>query len=394
MHSVGPATTLRRALALAVVSSLLVTAPAYAAPTTPTPESTPQATLPGASSPEFQQQLSEKQKQLDEFNAQLDELDRNLEIATEEYNAALSRLDEIENRVSTAQLDLANAQDAYALQGEILAKRASSLYKDGSFAAVEILLDAKSMGDLVSRVKFLNTIGLRDAEIAASLSAQRDLLKRQVADLEAAQQEAVSLEFQAKARKHEIENTIAERQNMLAQAQTELLELLQAEAARRKDDESALLAEILSGANGKGIVVNTGSPVETALAYHGVPYVWGGESPNGFDCSGLVLYVFKQHGVYLPHYSGSQFLLGKKVAASALLPGDVVFFGSPVHHVGIYIGGGYYIHAPKTGDFVKISKLADRNDYAGGRRYDWQMRTGSPLNAQKTTTAALSGVSR
>ena len=81
----------------------------------------------------------------------------------------------------------------------------------------------------------------------------------------------------------------------------------------------------------------------------------------------------------LPHYSGSQFLLGEKIAPAELLPGDVVFFGSPIHHVGMYVGGGYFIHAPRTGDFVKLSKLAERSDYAGARRYDWQPRVGPPV---------------
>ena len=88
--------------------------------------------------------------------------------------------------------------------------------------------------------------------------------------------------------------------------QSDLLAVLDSEAERRQLDQEALLAEIYSGANKAGIVVAPGSPVETALAYHGIPYVWAGADPSGFDCSGLMLYVFAQHGVILPHYSGSQ----------------------------------------------------------------------------------------
>ncbi len=120
-----------------------------------------------------------------------------------------------------------------------------------------------------------------------------------------------------------------------------------------------------------------------------MPYLWGGEKPSGFDCSGLVLYVFRQHGVNLPHYSGSQFGLGEKVAAQRPAAGDVVFFGSPIHHVGIYVGGGYFIHAPRTGDFVKISKLADRSDFAGARRYPWQYRTAPIKGAVKDPASVL-----
>lgn len=411
----------RRATALAVVCALLVPAAAQAEPAAPESSgTTPSATTPAPGAPKptttpprrpadtrseidvrtdesterFRGELERRQARLDEFMAQLDALDRELELASEAYNAAVDRLNEMRGRVAVAEGDLANSQAAYELQSEILGQRAESLYKDGSLAAVEILLDSKSVGDLMSRVKFLNTIGVRDADIAAALKGQREQLSRQVADLENAQLAAESLEFELKARQIEIMLRIQERQEMLAEAQTDLLELLDTEAGRRRASEAALLAEVLSGANKKGIVVEPGSPVETALAYHGVPYLWGGESPRGFDCSGLILYVFRQHGVKLPHYSGSQFQLGSKVAPAALLPGDAVFFGSPIHHVGLYIGGGYYLHAPRTGDFVKISKLSDRRDYAGARRYDWRPRVGAPVNAVTSTSSALSDTPR
>ncbi len=105
-----------------------------------------------------------------------------------------------------------------------------------------------------------------------------------------------------------------------------------------------------------------------------------------------MLYVFAQHGVKLPHYSGYQFLRGEKIPVSQIQPNDVVFFGSPVHHVGIYVGGGYFIHAPKRNDFVKISKLAERSDIAGVRRYPWVTRTEPIKGAQTSTSSALDAV--
>jgi cell wall-associated NlpC family hydrolase len=105
-----------------------------------------------------------------------------------------------------------------------------------------------------------------------------------------------------------------------------------------------------------------------ALRYLGVRYVWGGASPAGFDCSGLVMYVYAQLGIALPHYAAAQYQLGTPVARDQLQPGDLVFFDG-LDHVGIYIGGGQVVHAPQTGDVVKISAIADWGaGYVGARR--------------------------
>ncbi len=404
------ASLLQRGGALALVLVMLCAIPAVAEPATSTPEPTPSDPAPATTSQpdrsttdstplrtppsedetspievptdgrteEFRAELARRQARLDEFKAQLDELDRELALAAEAYNHAADQLDSTRQKVAQTSVDLRAANEAYKIQLDLLESRANSIYKQGTFAAMEVLLDSKSVSDFVARVKFLNTIGLADADVAASLRAQKQMIEEKAAELEDAEKQAEALEFELKARQIEVMIRIQERQEMLAQAQEDLLELLDQEAARRSQQEAELLRAILSGADAAGIEVVPGSPVETALAYHGIPYLWGGSTPAGFDCSGLVLYVFRQHGVELPHYSGSQFLLGEKVAPAALQPGDVVFFGSPIHHVGIYIGGGYFIHAPRTGDFVKISPLADRKDYAGARRYNWVPRTSPP----------------
>ncbi|MBI5231226.1 MAG: C40 family peptidase [Coriobacteriales bacterium] len=340
----------------------------------------------------FRDKLAAKQAELDAFTLQLEELDRELALAAESYNQATDRLDATRKRVEVAEDDLGKAKKAYSLQQDVLATRARSIYQNGTLAWAEVLLGSDSIGELVQRVKFLNTIGVRDAEIAQSLRGQKGLVEQQVAALQSAESEAEALEFELRARKIEVMLRITERQEMMASVQSDLLKMLDSEAARRAAEEQKLFKDILAGANAKGIEVIPGTPVETALAYHGIPYLWGGESPSGMDCSGLMLYVFKQHGVTLPHYSGSQFLLGKKVAYNDLEPGDAVFFGSPIHHVGMYIGGGYFIHAPRTGDFIKISVLSDRGDFAGARRYDWKPRTAPIMGAKKSTAEALKEV--
>ena len=125
---------------------------------------------------------------------------------------------------------------------------------------------------------------------------------------------------------------------------------------------------------GKGSIKGA-KAVNIAHAALGIPYVWGGESTKGFDCSGLLQYAWKRVGVAIPRTTYDQWKVGTPVAANQLQSGDAVFFkgsdsknGLP-GHVGIYIGDGKFIEAPHTGANVRISNLAGRTDYMGARRY-------------------------
>lgn len=109
--------------------------------------------------------------------------------------------------------------------------------------------------------------------------------------------------------------------------------------------------------------------VQLAKSQLGKPYKWGAIGPSSFDCSGLIYWVAKQMGKSIPRTSSEQSRYGRSVNKNALQPGDLVFFGSPVHHVGMYVGNGEYIHAPKSNDVVKISKLSSRGDYHNARRF-------------------------
>jgi cell wall-associated NlpC family hydrolase len=141
--------------------------------------------------------------------------------------------------------------------------------------------------------------------------------------------------------------------------------------------ETTSLGRMLSLAGG-GAAAGGGSVGSTVVAkgltHLGEPYLWGGTKPGGFDCSGLTQYLYAQEGVQIPRVSQDQFRAGRSVPASQMQPGDLVFFqkNGDVHHVGIYMGGGKFLHSPHTGDVVKISSLSEpyyRGQFAGARRY-------------------------
>ena len=105
-----------------------------------------------------------------------------------------------------------------------------------------------------------------------------------------------------------------------------------------------------------------------AKRYIGRPYVWGASGPGSFDCSGFTMFVYAQVGVRLPHSSAAQIGYGQRVSRANLAPGDLVFFYRPIHHVGIYVGGGRFIHAPNSGSSVRIDSLAGHSSYSGACR--------------------------
>jgi cell wall-associated NlpC family hydrolase len=134
-----------------------------------------------------------------------------------------------------------------------------------------------------------------------------------------------------------------------------------------------------SGTSGRVSVSDRGadvrrgqSVVDIAERHIGAPYRWGGSSPSGFDCSGLVRYVYAQVGVTLPHNAAQQFRLGRPVSRDSLEPGDLVFFDR-LRHSGIYVGNGRFIHARQSGKRVSIARLDEEwyaEHWAGARRLD------------------------
>jgi cell wall-associated NlpC family hydrolase len=219
-------------------------------------------------------------------------------------------------------------------------------------------------------VEYLNIINQRDARLVSTLRSKKAELANTLTSLKRDRSSAQNLEFELSARKIEIEQRNAQREQNLTD-QSPALRALYEGVVSASDAQGLHLGSLIMAGKFADVAIEPDSPAATALKYLGVPYVWGGATPAGFDCSGLVMYVFAQYGVQLPHYTGSQVQMGTAVTGP-LQQNDVIFFGSPIHHVALYLGGGYYVEAPYTGANVRVSKIADPAEVVAARRYDWK----------------------
>jgi cell wall-associated NlpC family hydrolase len=330
--------------------------------------------------------VAAKQAQAQQVLGQIQQIDQSLGAAVEAYNLANVRLQRIEGdlRENREQLQLARTNLTRAQKA--LAHRLVSAYtttRDNSTIAV--LLGSTSFSDLLNRIEEINSTSNQDASIVQQVGSFKRAIQRHRTELRAAQAEQQHVVAEKAAQKQRIESQLAERRRLLSSIRGEIVRIRAAEAAQQRQLEAAartrLADQTTPSVEGVGVAASTpegstvappnthGGVVGIAMRYLGVPYVWGGASPRGFDCSGFVMYVFAQIGVSLPHSSYAMYGMGTPVSSSQLQPGDLVFFAG-ASHMGIYIGGGQFIHAPHSGDVVKISSMSGwySSTFAGGRR--------------------------
>jgi len=330
--------------------------------------------------------VASKQAQAQQVLAQIQQIDDSLGAAVESYNLAnvqLKRIesDQLENR---RQLKLTRANLKVA-QDSLAARLVSAYTSTQDNSTLSVLLGATSLDDLLNRIEAVNSTSRQDASIVEQVTSFKAAVQRHRAELRKAHTEQRTIVAQKAAQKQRIESQLASRRQLLSSIKGEIARIKAAEQAQQRQLAAAARSR-LSGvqfpvADGLGVSASTpegstvappnvhGGVVGIAMRYLGVPYVWGGSTPRGFDCSGFVSYVFAQIGVSVPHSSYSQFGMGTAISINALQPGDLVFF-TGASHVGIYIGGGQFIHAPHTGDVVKISSLSGyySSNFAGARR--------------------------
>jgi peptidoglycan DL-endopeptidase CwlO len=276
----------------------------------------------------------------------------------------------------------------------LLNRRATSIYRTGAVDMVAVFVGAANFQDFVARIDLMRRVGRNDASLVASVKEARVRVETAKRALETRAAEQVALREQARKKQSEVLAAQEAQTKYLASLQGQLKKLIDAERIRQEKLAAARAAALAAaqkaaaGANHGKLLpfdptkVGAAHPEVVAIAkrYLRVPYVWGGTTPAGFDCSGLMQYSYRQIGIELPRTSRTQFHAGAYIPPNRLdllEPGDMVFFGvggdpDQIHHVGMYVGGGDFIHAPATGDVVRITSLAgrieSRGDYVGACR--------------------------
>jgi cell wall-associated NlpC family hydrolase len=300
--------------------------------------------------------LHEVQRQVDALNAKADGI-------VEQYAESKIALGAASRRSAVAQARVGKAQRQLDTIRSSMAAVAAAAYRSGGTDQFVQLVSTSTPQTFLDRASALDRIAAgQSAQLAAATTARHRLetASRDAARERAAQQAVAS---RLAGYKRQIESVLAEQERVLGSLRADerrRLSALRQAAARASRDR---VQDTYDGpASGRA-----GVAVREAYRKLGSPYKWAAAGPDRFDCSGLTMWVWGKAGVSLPHSSKAQYSGGRKVSRGDLAPGDLVFYGSPIHHVGIYVGGGRMISAPQTGDVVKVQN-AFRGDYVGAVR--------------------------
>ena len=325
----------------------------------------------------------------------IDQLDEELSAAAEEYDYANQQLEDTQAAIKKTQKLLTQSETDLTTVQDRLNQRVVEIYKAGDLTMLAVLLDASSFTEMIDRYDQLQRLSRQDADLLRQVQDYKTQVTDRKAQLDAQLlQEQIDVQ-RTTAAKDKVTAQLAKQEKALRGKEAQIAKLKKAEAAR----QAALLAAAKKAAaeaarkaaaaraaaaaaarnnrttttegSGGGNSTSGGATgadiVEYAMRFLGVPYVWAGSTPSsGFDCSGFTSYVYRHFGISLPHSSKMQAGYGAAVSRADLQPGDLVFYFSPIHHVGIYIGGGKMVSAAGTGKGVRLDYLW--SSYNRGRR--------------------------
>jgi cell wall-associated NlpC family hydrolase len=371
------------------------------------------------------QAIAAKQTEADQVAATLRQQGERLERLAERVNGAHLRIGQLDRQLAEAQSQASETLDRLHEVAAVLRVQAVAAYVRGGKAALLTYgIGGAQPDDWARRQVYAETVAGDQVDALSQLGELRKQLDAQQAQLARDRQAAASTLSALQADEQAAARLDLDRQATLAKVQGQLASLVRAAQARRAALEAARVQSELAArqrarlaatpprtragapaggggttATGHAVTARPGgfSPTSTAPSSPGdgpgqtgaagppakgwataidaaeqelgKPYQWGAEGPDSFDCSGLMVWAWSAAGVALPHLAQDQYNLTRRVAISDLLPGDMVFYGTPsnVHHVGLYVGNGTMIEAPATGEVVRDASIFRADLLSGGR---------------------------
>jgi cell wall-associated NlpC family hydrolase len=355
--------------------------------------------------PAYGDALADKRAQAKRLAAEIDSLGQKVSVLAEDLDAARLAADTLKARVATATRDLAEAEQQASGAKSVLSGAAVSTYMNGGVQLGAADLTGAAGVDPLLRRQYAMTIEGRRVDALDQMRAQLQILSRKRASLADAQKQAAGAVASVEKARRDSEAASQRQAAVLARVQGDLVQLVQEEEQRRAAEDAANAQKALQRAEAQArqdaarrstaapgaaapaparqrpgprpnntpapTTVNVPAPsagaqaaIDEARRQIGKPYRYGGAGPDSFDCSGLTSWAWRAGGRSLPHSSRAQYSSLPHVPPSSAQPGDLFFFGSPVHHVGIYIGGGQMIEAPHSGTNVRQAG-AYRTDLVG-----------------------------
>ena len=302
---------------------------------------------------------ADAQKQLDQVQRDAEALTEQWHASSDEVRARKQEVEKLQAAVGPAQALAAAArsdEESYRKQVDVVTM---ATFESGNLDQLDALLAARSPQDFLDQMSALETISSEYRTVLTTLITKVGEADRAQADAgaavaraQAAVAEAASAEQQLGERKRDADARIATAEHLLRALSP---------SERRDRNGPTVSAPAITG-TGIGVAA-----LRAAASQLGKPYRWGAEGPGSYDCSGLTSYAFARAGVTLPRSSSQQALVGTPVSWNEMQPGDLVFYYSPVSHVGIYAGDGKFINAPQSGDVVRYQNVS-RSAFSGARR--------------------------